>query len=85
MFGTERKITVNRPVRWVPSSVAPAKTPMENFDVNVSIPIGIGSGDEIRVPDKGNPGRNGGKHGDLVVSVEVLPHPYCIEKEVTSL
>ena len=76
MFGTERKITVNRPVRWVPSSVAPAKTPMDNFDVNVSIPIGIGSGDEIRVPDKGNPGRNGGKHGDLVVSVEVLPHPY---------
>ena len=76
IFGSERKISVNRPVRWVPSSVAPAKTPMENFDVTVSIPLGIGSNDEIRVPDKGNPGRNGGKHGDLVVSVEVLPHPH---------
>ena len=76
LFGSERKISVNRPIRWVPSSVAPAKTPMESFDVNVMIPQGIGSGERIRVSDKGNPGKNGGKHGDLVVSVEVLPHPY---------
>jgi DnaJ-class molecular chaperone len=76
IFGTKRKVSINRPLRWVPSSVAPAKTPMENFDVAVSIPVGIENGEEIRISDKGNPGRNGGKHGDLVIHVEILPHPY---------
>ena len=76
ILGGERKITVNRPIRWVPRSVAPEKTPMEHFEVLLPITQGIQNGTEIRVPEKGNPGRNGGKYGDLVVTVEVLPHPY---------
>ena len=43
--------------------------------VRVRIPPGADSGDRIRVPGKGGPGRSGGPPGDLVIETEVLPHP----------
>ena len=43
---------------------------MQTFSVNV--PIGIQSGDKIRLAALGNPGKNGGKNGDLIIHVKLL-------------
>jgi molecular chaperone DnaJ len=42
--------------------------------INVKIPGGVDSGTKVRVPVKGNSGRNGGAPGDLFISIEVAPH-----------
>jgi molecular chaperone DnaJ len=44
--------------------------------INVKIPAGVDAGSRVRVPGKGNVGRNGGPPGDLYISIEVNPHPY---------
>ena len=42
--------------------------------INVKIPAGVDSGSKVRVPGKGNVGRNGGPPGDLFIAIEVAPH-----------
>ncbi len=42
--------------------------------INVKIPAGVDTGSKVRVPGKGNVGRNGGPPGDLFISIEVAPH-----------
>lgn len=42
--------------------------------INVKIPAGVDSGSKVRVPGKGNAGRNGGPAGDLFISIDVGPH-----------
>ncbi len=44
--------------------------------VTVSIPPGIEAGKKIRLSGLGNPGRNGGKPGNLLVVVQVEEHPF---------
>lgn len=58
-FGTEKKIVIKS-----------FKSGMQTFSVNV--PIGIQSGDKIRLAALGNPGKNGGKNGDLIIHVKLL-------------
>ncbi|MEW6470971.1 MAG: molecular chaperone DnaJ [Actinomycetota bacterium] len=41
----------------------------------VRIPAGVDNGQLIRVPGRGNAGRDGGPAGDLYVVVRVAPHP----------
>jgi molecular chaperone DnaJ len=43
--------------------------------ITVKIPAGVDAGSKVRVPGKGNAGRNGGPPGDLYISLEVEPHP----------
>lgn len=43
--------------------------------VKVRIPVGVQSGQRIRMKERGSPGRNGGPAGDLYVVVHVTRHP----------
>lgn len=42
--------------------------------LNVNIPAGVREGGKIRLSGQGNPGRSGGKAGDLYLKVKILPH-----------
>ncbi|MEN6560665.1 MAG: molecular chaperone DnaJ [Acidobacteriota bacterium] len=42
--------------------------------ITVRIPAGVDNGSKVRVPGRGNAGRNGGPPGDLYIVIEVAPH-----------
>jgi molecular chaperone DnaJ len=42
--------------------------------IAVRIPPGVDTGSKVRIPGRGNAGRNGGEPGDLFISIEVAPH-----------
>jgi len=44
--------------------------------VTVAVPAGVDTGDSMGVPDQGEPGRNGGPRGDLIVVFEVEEHEF---------
>ena len=44
--------------------------------LSVTVPAGIDSGSVIRLAGQGAPGHNGGAAGDLLVSIEIAPHPW---------
>lgn len=46
----------------------------------VSIPAGVDSGMQIRLPGEGQPGTNGGPNGNLFLAVDVLPHEFFQRK-----
>jgi len=58
-LGVEKKIAIKS-----------FKSGMQTFSVNV--PVGIQNGDKIRLAALGNPGKNGGKNGDLIIHVKLL-------------
>ncbi len=40
----------------------------------VDVPAGVLDGDQLRVPEGGHAGRNGGEYGDLLLTVHVVAH-----------
>lgn len=58
-LGVEKKIAIKS-----------FKSGMQTFSVKV--PVGIQSGDKIRLAALGNPGKNDGKNGDLIIHVKLL-------------
>lgn len=44
--------------------------------IELRIPPGVDSGTRLRVSNEGEPGANGGPHGDLYVVLEVKEHPF---------
>lgn len=42
----------------------------------VSVPAGIDSGNQIRIAGEGQPGTNGGPHGNLYIEISVKKHKY---------
>lgn len=43
--------------------------------LNVKIPEGIKSGQQIRLAGQGAPGHNGGPRGDLYLTIDIMKHP----------
>jgi molecular chaperone DnaJ len=48
--------------------------------VKVSVPAGVDSGTQVRVPDEGSASPFGGPRGDLIVSTRVREHPFFVRK-----
>lgn len=48
---------------------------VQGRSVTARIPAGVSNGQKIRVAGQGNPGQNGGQAGDIIVTVNVEPHP----------
>ncbi|MBO4264557.1 MAG: molecular chaperone DnaJ [Clostridia bacterium] len=46
-----------------------------NKKIDVTIPAGIDDGSRMSVRGQGNDGKNGGPSGDLIITVNVRPHP----------
>ena len=53
---------------------------IRNMSENVKIPAGIDNGQTIRASGKGGMGRNGGRNGDLYVTVNVREHKKFIRE-----
>ena len=51
-----------------------------NKKLTINIPEGINTGDRQRVSEKGNPGSNGGRNGDLYIEFIVEEHDYFIRE-----
>ena len=48
--------------------------------VAITIPAGVDTGVQLRVPQEGSAGPFGGPRGDLIVSTRVAPHPFFARK-----
>lgn len=53
-----------------------AKTHQQTFDINgkkvrITIPAGVSDGQKIKLKGHGNPGHNGGPHGDLFITFNI--------------
>ena len=44
--------------------------------LGVKVPAGVQQGDTIRLGSQGSPGSGGGPAGDLLITVQIAPHPY---------
>ncbi|MDD3187731.1 MAG: molecular chaperone DnaJ [Bacilli bacterium] len=50
-------------------------------DIEVKIPAGVDTGNQLRVPGKGEAGSNGGPNGDLYLEFTIKEHPLFTREE----
>lgn len=75
--GCRKNITVSRPSRWKKTASDPhSAQQMVTEQVALTLSPGVASHSSFRIQGKGGRGVNGAASGDLVVLVEVQPHPY---------
>ncbi len=73
--GSERAIHLE-----TPQLDAQGRVKLRPHTLKIRIPAGIGSGQQIRLSGRGEPGSGGGPAGDLYLEVEFEPHPlYTVE------
>lgn len=53
----------------------------KNKDIEVKIPAGVDTGNQLRVAGKGEVGTNGGPNGDVYLEFTVLDHPLYVRNE----
>lgn len=53
----------------------------KNITVELNIPAGINSHQQLRVAGKGHRGANGGPNGDLYVEILIKPHPHFVRDD----
>ncbi len=44
-------------------------------EIEVKVPAGVDTGNQLRIKDKGEAGTNGGPNGDIYIEFNVKPHP----------
>lgn len=54
----------------------------KNKKISVSIPEGIDNGQSIRLKGKGEPGKNGGPRGDILLTIYIEPHAHFERHDV---
>lgn len=52
-----------------------------NKEIEIKIPAGVDTGNQLRVPGKGEAGTNGGPNGDLYLEFKVEEHPLFVRDE----
>ena len=53
----------------------------ENKDIEIKVPAGIDTGNQLRVAGKGEAGANGGPNGDIYIEFSVKSHPLFIRED----
>ena len=72
--GCQKNLTVSRPSRWKTSSSERESHITEQ--VPFTVPVNAQSHSTFRIKGKGARGVNGARSGDIIVTLEVQPHPY---------
>jgi molecular chaperone DnaJ len=67
--GTGRLLSTRCP------ACAGQQTEIRTESLSLAVPPGVRDGAQVRVPEKGHAGRNGGGPGDLYITVHVEEHP----------
>ncbi|MBS0350530.1 MAG: DnaJ domain-containing protein [Proteobacteria bacterium] len=75
--GTQKQLQLQEPLLDHQTGQVSFKT----RNLNVKIPAGVISGQQIRLAGQGSPGINGGESGDLYLEIQLLKHPYYTVKE----
>lgn len=52
----------------------------KNKTITVEIPKGINQGQSVRKAGMGAPGEKGGENGDLLITINILPHPTFVRQ-----
>ncbi|MBS0285873.1 MAG: DnaJ domain-containing protein [Proteobacteria bacterium] len=60
----------------MPTTNEQGQTQLQNKSLQVKIPAGVLSGNQIRLKDQGGKGVGGGPNGDLYIEMDIMPHPY---------